>query len=153
MTEADALFDHSRENAESAVEALEELVREGIPQRMKRLRHEAFRILEALWLINFHAHEGLINDKADGAEGRFGLVLLSSWASAAEAQIHVLMETMRPLADNRVGPQLDGYLDKIWEIRGEDGCLEEFIEIYKDSDREEQVSRLNALLKDQQEEN
>ena len=151
MIEDDALFDDSREGAESAVEALEELVREGIPQRMTRLRHEAFRILEALWLINAHVRQGLINDKADGAEGRLRLVLLSGWASMAEAQILVLMETMHPLADNPVGPELDGYLDKIWGIRGEDGCLEDFVRIYKDSDREEQISRLNALIK--QEEN
>lgn len=152
MTEDDALFDHSRENAESAVKNLEALVREGIPQRMRRLRHEAFCILEALWLINAHATEGLIEDMADGAEGRSRLVLLSSWASAAEAQIHVLKETMRPLADNSFGPELDRYLDMIWDIRGEDGCLRDFVEIYKDTDREEQVARLNALLKDQQQE-
>jgi len=143
--------DRATELAEEAVENLKRLMVEGIPQRMQRIRAEAFEVLEAMWLINAIISKALIHGGCE-EETRERAFLLASWASSTEALLHNAIWAMEPLAKNGPGLELDGFLDSTWESQGEQGCLRYFTNIYKDQDREEQVSRLNALLNKDREE-
>jgi len=139
------IHDRASELAEQAIENLKQLMVEGIPQRMRRLRAEAFEVLEALWLINSNVSNVLIPGGSE--EGiRQRAFLLASWASSNEALLHNVLWAMEPLAKNEAGRELDEFLDATWEVQGEERCLAHFTNIYKDQDHEEQVSRLNALL-------
>ena len=139
------IHDVSAELAADAVENLKQLMVEGIPQRMRRLRAEAFEVLEAMWLINSIVSNVLIPGGSE-KEIRERAFLLASWASSSEALLHNALWAMEPLAKNEAGRELDEFLDATWETQGEERCLAHFTNIYKSQDREEQVSRLNALL-------
>jgi hypothetical protein len=139
------IHDVSAELAADAVENLKQLMVEGIPQRMRRLRAEAFEVLEAMWLINSTVSNVLIPGGSE-KEIRERAFLLASWASSSEALLHNALWAMEPLAKNEAGRELDEFLDATWETQGEERCLAHFTNIYKSQDREEQVSRLNALL-------
>lgn len=151
------LHDEAAEAADEAIESLQRLYEEGIPQRAQRLRKEAFQIVEALWLISALVRAGIEAKgnqglgELDGAVDTLDTLMLIQFASGCEGCLYQAMHALEPLADNGAGRMLDGYMDGVMEgaetNENTAAWIRDFFAgVYRDGERDQKVERLNNLF-------